>query len=311
MPFLIPNAAGASYSPQAEPDSGDFVILSAGSAGTGVRSGCAVTAQGVPDMTVAVASGTIAVDGTAAAVTAGNLAIGAADATNPRFDLVVVSAAGVKSVVAGGPAAAPVYPAIPAASVVLAAVYVPATVTAITSGMIIDKRVVVQSVGGSSPSASGVGHFVQLGDPINNSSLASTANIAFFGRFMVPYPVQVDRIGVPVNASAGNIDVGIYADDGTGNAPGARIVSSGSIACPAAGGALVTIASTDLTPGLYWLAIAASSTSATFAFTGTGSGGAARFAKKFRTQTTALPLPNPAAPTGTQSYCPALWIEHS
>lgn len=149
VPFSIPNLASATYGPQAEPDSGDFVILADGSAGTGVRSGCAVTAQGVPDMTVAVASGTVAVGGTAAAVTAGNLAIGAAHATNPRIDLVVVSSTGTKSVVAGAPAAAPVYPAIPASSVVLAAVYVPAAVTAITSTMIVDKRVTVASAGSS------------------------------------------------------------------------------------------------------------------------------------------------------------------
>lgn len=145
MSFTIPNVGDAAFPDQAEPDSGDLQIMAAGSGGTGVVSGCAVTPQGSPDMTVAVASGEIAVSGARAAVSSGNVTITAANATYARFDLVVVAADGTKSAVAGTASSNPVFPAIPASSVVLAAVYVPAGDTAIGSTQIVDKRVVIAS----------------------------------------------------------------------------------------------------------------------------------------------------------------------
>lgn len=144
MAFTIPHESDAAFGDQAELDKGDFAILVAGIAGDGVISGCAVTAQTTPDMTVAVAAGTVVVGGQQANVAAGNLAIGAADPTNPRFDLVTVNSSGTKAVVAGTPAPNPVFPAVPSGSVVLAAVYVPAGDTAIQQNQIVDKRVFVE-----------------------------------------------------------------------------------------------------------------------------------------------------------------------
>ncbi len=146
MAFTIPNTVDAESPKQAEPDKVDVDILVAGIGGTSVVSGCLVTAQGSPDMTVAVASGTVRVGTTTAAVSAGNLTIGTADATNPRFDLIAVNNVGTKSVVAGTPAAAPVFAAIPADSVILAAVFVPAAATQITTARITDKRVLISVV---------------------------------------------------------------------------------------------------------------------------------------------------------------------
>jgi len=139
--FTIPNAAQAEDVTQAQPDSVDFAIMVAAFGGTGIVSGCAVTAQATPNMTVAVANGTIAVAGAQAAVTAGNVTIAAADPTNPRFSLIVASSSGVLSAVAGTAAASPVFPAIPASSVVLAAVRVPAGAASINGPKITDKRV--------------------------------------------------------------------------------------------------------------------------------------------------------------------------
>lgn len=148
MPF-IPNAADAFHESQASPDSGHFEALRAGSKATGVISGGAVTAQGTPDMTVAVAAAVIAWEGTRANVAAGNLTL-TADGTDPRFYLIVASSAGVKSAVAGTPAPemepgvpGPAFPAIPASSVVLASVYVPAADTDIDANQIDDMRVFV------------------------------------------------------------------------------------------------------------------------------------------------------------------------
>lgn len=106
-----------------------------------VLSGLAVTAQGSPNMTVAVAKGSVLSNGTLFAVAASaSLAIGAADGTNPRLDLVVVNASGTLAVRAGTAAASPKPPTITANDVVLAAVYVPATDTTIASNQITDLK---------------------------------------------------------------------------------------------------------------------------------------------------------------------------
>ncbi len=105
-----------------------------------VLSGCAVTAQGSPDMTVAVAKGAVLSNGALFPVTAGNVTITAADATNPRIDLVVVNASGTKAARAGTPAAAPKPPVRTANDVVIAQVLVPANDTTIGATQIIDRR---------------------------------------------------------------------------------------------------------------------------------------------------------------------------
>lgn len=106
-----------------------------------VLSGCAVTAQGSPDMTVAVAKGAVLSNGLMYAVAAANVTVGTADATNPRIDLIVITPAGAKACRAGTAAAAPKPPARTANDVVIAAVYIPANDTTIASNQITDSRV--------------------------------------------------------------------------------------------------------------------------------------------------------------------------
>lgn len=106
-----------------------------------VLSGCAVTAQGSPDMTVAVAKGAVLSNGTMFAVAAGNVTVTAADGSNPRIDLIVVNSSGTKACRAGTPAASPKPPARTANDVVIAQVYVPAAATTITTARITDRRV--------------------------------------------------------------------------------------------------------------------------------------------------------------------------
>lgn len=150
MAFSIPNKASAAISDeQAEPDSVDIDILVAGVGGVGVVSGCGVTPQGSPNMTVTVAAGTVQVAGSNVAVTSGLVTITANSSGNPRFDLVCVNSSGTKSAVAGATNANPTFPSIPSNSVVLAAVYVPSGVSAITAGHIVDKRVVPVAFGTS------------------------------------------------------------------------------------------------------------------------------------------------------------------
>lgn len=106
-----------------------------------VLSGCLVTAQGTPDMTVAVAKGAVLSNGALFPVTAGNVTVTAANGTNPRIDLIVVNSAGTKTIRTGTAAANPKPPARSLDDVVLAAVYVPANDTAINSNQITDMRV--------------------------------------------------------------------------------------------------------------------------------------------------------------------------
>ena len=141
MPFQIPNEADAFSPNQAEPDRVDIDILVAGYGRTGVVNGCATTSNA--NMTVAVSAGTVIVGGAEAAVAGGNVTITAADATNPRFDLIVSNASGALSAVAGLATVDPVFPVLPASSVALAAVYVPPGDAIIDAAQIVDKRVML------------------------------------------------------------------------------------------------------------------------------------------------------------------------
>lgn len=146
--LVIPNKAAESFVGQASPDAGDVQALSVGHELTGVLDGCAVSSSG--GLNLAVAAGNTIHAGTPQAQAGGALSIAAGDATNPRFDLVVVSDAGVRSVIAGTPApftqtSAPTFPAYPATSAVLAAVSVPAGASSVSAANLLDKRVIVGS----------------------------------------------------------------------------------------------------------------------------------------------------------------------
>lgn len=152
MPFKIPNARDAGFLHQSGPDSVDFDILAAAFMGTGVVSGCAVTAQVAPDGTVAVATGEVKVLNVDASVAGGNVDIlpgTPAHATLPRFDLVVADDAGALSKLTGTPSLIPEFPEIsPEGSLAaLASVYVPPLAGIVTDGtggspkMVVDKRV--------------------------------------------------------------------------------------------------------------------------------------------------------------------------
>lgn len=75
----------------------------------------------------------------------------------------------------------------------------------------------------------------------------------------------ITKIGIHVQTSSGNICVAVYANTGSGRAatPGARLATSGSVACPAAGYAEVALgASVDVANGNHWLYVGADNTTA-------------------------------------------------
>lgn len=143
--FRIPNAASATDL-RAQVDSVHWQILEQAIRGDGVSAttDLEVTERAAgADMSVDYSA---AVQATVAGVTltsvaAGNVAVTSAHATLARFDLVCINDAGVVSVTAGTPAAAPTYPSIPDTSLVLAAVRVLPAAAAIYSGDIVDLRV--------------------------------------------------------------------------------------------------------------------------------------------------------------------------
>lgn len=153
MPFNIPDETEATtYPAQAGLYGTDFDILVAAQSETSVimrtagdTTGYAVSAT--TGMVLSIAAGQMQAAGVALEPTlaAQTVTIGAAHASLYRFDLVSLSAAGVPTVTAGTAAAQtapPIPPALPSGHVGLAFVWVPPTVTTITSGMLVDKRVV-------------------------------------------------------------------------------------------------------------------------------------------------------------------------
>lgn len=175
MPFTIPKAADAAFADQAQVDPGDLAILHDGFRFTGVVSGCAVTTTGTGNGSVTVASGRTRHTDLINTVAGGTVAITANASGNPRYDLITVTSANALAAVAGTAAAAPVFPSIPAGSVVLAAVRVPTGHTGtstVAANTIVDKRVVVPDMlDGGTVSGVPFEHRIQHEDP---------AKIAFY-----------------------------------------------------------------------------------------------------------------------------------
>jgi hypothetical protein len=165
--FNVPNEASASYTDQAEIDSGDLKILAAGFNGSGVISGCLVTAQGSPDDTVAVSSGSYRISGATKTYAGGNVNVlsgsanpdgstsSAANASYYRYDLIVVDSSSTIGVIHGTVptpawpdyAVNPVFPSFDAATqVVLAAILIPPTAASIpfiSNSQIVAKNVAI------------------------------------------------------------------------------------------------------------------------------------------------------------------------
>lgn len=126
----------------------DTEIVAAGFASNNVATGCAVTAQSTPDMTVHVAAGSIRQAGVLVAVSAGNLTVNAADGTYGRIDLVSVDPAGALVYTAGSATSQPKPPLLPSAThVALAFLAVAANAPTITNSRITDKRIIVPAAG--------------------------------------------------------------------------------------------------------------------------------------------------------------------
>lgn len=144
--FLTATSNGAVQESQA--DTTDFSALATGIATTaGVLTGCSVTPQSSPNMTVQISSGTAIVPNCTNPATIGAVAsqtITANSSGNPRVDLIVIdgtTGSPVVSVVIGTPASNPLPGTPNADSVILARVDVLNGTSSITTPFITDKRV--------------------------------------------------------------------------------------------------------------------------------------------------------------------------
>ena len=110
--------------------------------GYGVVSDMQVLPQITPDMTVKIGSGIVHMpNGKRFNPIANNaLAIAAADAKNPRIDIVYINSVGDYAYLTGTPIATPVVPNLPTGGFLLAQIAVAAGQTTITSTNITDKR---------------------------------------------------------------------------------------------------------------------------------------------------------------------------
>src|SRR5690606_10790865 len=62
----------------------------------------------------------------------------------------------------------------------------------------------------------------------------------------------ITKVALHVGVASGNISVAVFADDGTGGAPGTRKGTSGAVSCPSAGYAEVSLGgSVDVNAGDY------------------------------------------------------------
>jgi hypothetical protein len=125
-------------------------------------------------------------------------------------------------------------------------------------------------------------------------SFATGANTVEFSAFTVLNTITIDRVLVSVATASGNVCAGIYDNTGTGGGPGARLSTSGSVACPAAGPGWIAIPAVVLPPGTYYAAFTADNGTVSLEY-------ASRYAlTSYRTNwrygQAGFPLPNPAVP---------------
>lgn len=111
---------------------------------------------------------------------------------------------------------------------------------------------------------SSIGPGSLLAEYIAATGLAGGTAVWPLGNTGIYVPVQVDmpclvtKMGIQVATQSGNVDVGIY------NEEGARLVSAGSTLVGVAGLQTFDIADTWLTPGVYFFAMVVSNTTGAF-----------------------------------------------
>lgn len=237
---------------------------------TQVQYGCAVTAQASPNMTVAVAAGSVLVGNVPASVAAGNQTITAADAALDRVDSIVVNSSGTVSVLTGTLPAAGDNPQPPSSAgyALLATIYVLNQASSLYTGTITNTVITDQR---GSQTASGFalihtspykvsGKWYPPGGSSAGGTFSSTVN-----NWMYLLPIflgktlAIQALGIFYNspvAGAGSVArLGLYQDDGAGAF--SLLVDAGTVALDSGTSIAKTVStSQSLSPGWWWRAIA-------------------------------------------------------
>lgn len=162
-----------------------------------------------------------------------------------------------------------------------------------------DGQVVLSTLGPHS-----IGAFPIGGGIITAGTAWAVANQALYIPFRIASPFTFNSIAAVVSTATGNIDMGVYAADGT------KIVSTGSVVT-SPNVQQVSVASTTIGPGLFYFGVSMSSISGGlmgYVFTATGKAGLLR-ALGISQQATALPLPATATfAANTGFFVPVMGI---
>ena len=164
------------------------------SAGTYVRSGGLVTAQGVPNLSVIVAVSVVYSQGFRFPVAASaSLAIATADLTNPRLDAVVVTTAGVLAVRTGTPVAfttttTPKPAVLILGDVMLAQVFVPALTIAINTANIKDRRSLKPNLDWALTEAGSYDNFLNVSPTSSTNTVAVRGGAVFTSGGSITHP---------------------------------------------------------------------------------------------------------------------------
>lgn len=198
------------------------------------------------------------VDGTWVSVAAGNVTHDAADATNPRMDMVVVSSAGAVSIVKGtatpesSSQTRPPLGTLPAGSLILYVVYITNGITVIPAGNVFDRRVMIDIT-----SEGPVVPYPTV--PMDNSATQqmnsnTTARVTLV---QVERTLSITRVTFDVSAvgTGGTLAYALFSNDGQ-----TRLINEATAAISGTGEHTDTPTTTVVPPGLYYVMAVVQST---------------------------------------------------
>lgn len=167
--------------------------------------GAVTTSAGLTVAVAAITGNSVTINGTvvATAYAGGTVAASAADATNPRRDLIYYDTSGAVGITAGTPAATPFVPTLTSTQIAVAELYVAANAVTINSGDIYDRR---QQVVGAKRSSGG-GTFLIPTGPAVHTTVTSAAGANTYGSWvemLAATSAAIYIIGVVVNPSNGS-----------------------------------------------------------------------------------------------------------
>lgn len=214
--------------------------------------GAVTTSSGLTVAVAAIAGNTVTINGSlvSTAYAGGTVTASAADATNPRRDIVYYDTSGAVGVAAGTAAATPHVPTLTSTQIAVAELYVAANSVTISAGDIADRR---QQMTGAKKT-SGAGYFAIPTLPAVGTTVTTSASANTYGSWTemtASTSAALYIVGISINAASGTEN---YAALDIGTGAGGAESSVSSLPFNIAEG--VTEAKTIMLPA--WIAVAAS-----------------------------------------------------